>query len=332
MSVRESTRARPSPPTTGEERTSRPPRAARPSRPARASRASLASRVDAVAAPLDPLRERVAAPELARARALAGREGLAAALAFAGAEVAAAEAAREAFDELARGLDRDETEAAREARVAAYLRATVGDRRALQADLRALRRRDGALDPPALAARAARIIADHERSAEVALAVVRQAVEIGDAPRPNLARHELQVPAVLGLAQAPGAWTRRVEALGLLAAVARGGLDEGARAALSTPLLALSARSEHRWVQPAALAALAAVEPRAALAVAKQRLADPGGGDDFLVRERLLDLAARGALGTAAWEPLASLACADPSEHVRLRLARGNAIRPASRA
>lgn len=314
---------------TREARPSEAPRAAKAE--GRRARAQLA-REDALRTPLDPLRERVAAPELAAARGVAIREGLGAALALASAQVAGAEAQRARFDALARDVERDRQPAARAARIADYLRETVHDRRALRADLRALRAearahgelrgRGGGLDLAALSERSARAIADAERAAEAAAGVVRVAIENGEADEAEGAS-AVDPGEALALAQAPGAWSRRAEALLLLRALALRGLSPEAGRALETPLLALAARAEHRWVQPAAVAALAAIAPRAALAVVRERLADPGGGDDFLVRERLLDLAARGVFGAGGWDRLAALACADPSEHVRVRLARG---------
>jgi poly-gamma-glutamate synthase PgsB/CapB len=201
----------------------------------------------------------------------------------------------------------------REALIEAWLRETVTDKRALRADLKA--RKDGKLDLETLAERVLRVCASAERTAEAELAFARAALAHGHAP-----------PAELGnlfdLARSSGQWSRRTEALSLIADLAKHGIGRELHEEIAVMARALTTRTEHRWVQPAALATLAAVDPEGAVSIARERLASPSTGDDFLVRERIVELAARGALGATGWSSVVNLALADPSEHVRITIAR----------
>jgi poly-gamma-glutamate synthase PgsB/CapB len=278
-----------------------------------------------IAPRVDPLRERVAAAELAEARAIAAHGGLAALIAHAHAQVGEARRTRRRVETLAEELDAARDRASDRARlVEAYLRETVTHPRSLRADLRALAHGgahgDDTLELEALSERAARRAADLERAAEAALALATASISGEGTPD---AAGSLDPLPVLALCRDPGAWSRRVEALGLLRALGERSLAAEVKPTLRATLRTLAARDEHRWVQPAALAALASFDPRLALALARERLSRPGEGDDFLVRERIVDLATRGAIGPHAPAVIASLARADASEHVRVGLACG---------
>ena len=283
------------------------------------SSASLTSESDGDRPPtptvrIDSLRERVAAPELAAARQAYKAGGLAGVAALGRDAVERAEATRSRFEMLTRDLERHPGE--RLALIEAYLRETVQHARALKDDLRALRRGgSGVLDVSALAERASRAVADAERAAEAALAFLRKAFE----QRPT---REVDVASIAPLARTPGRWSRRTEALAVLAAIGRTSATPEAAASIRECAHALADRREQRWVQPAALSALASVDAPAALTIALERLRAPLGGDDFLVRERIVELAGRGMLGPTAWPAIFALAADDPSEHVRITYAR----------
>jgi poly-gamma-glutamate synthase PgsB/CapB len=187
----------------------------------------------------------------------------------------------------------------------------------LAEDLRALRKSRGKL--PSLAAigeRVAKKKARLEIAAEVALG--RACGGLADRVASRSA-----FDALVRLARQPGRYSRRQEALRALAVVARKGLGPGGKGALDALCRQLSDPREHRWVQAAAIDLFADLDPEAALELARQRFTKPGGGDDFLVRERIADVAAsrRGA-GDAPWQGVLELASKDPSEHVRLTSAR----------
>lgn len=266
---------------------------------------------------VDSLRERLAAPELAEAKNVLDHGGMPALVAWAHEQLVRTEQARTRFERLSRALDLAENARAREALIEEYLKETVKNPRELARDLRSRKKSRGTLvDRATLAERVVRGRADAERAAEAALALCRAALSDGHVPSTDLA-------PLFELARVNGQWSRRVEALQLLADLARHGVGRDAQESIVTVARALTTRTEHRWVQPAALAALATVDAASAIATARDRLASPEKGDDFLVRERILELAARGALGKNAWEHLVHLAMVDPSEHVRITLARG---------
>lgn len=196
--------------------------------------------------------------------------------------------------------------------MAAYLRVTAPNPRAAERDIAALRRRDGlALDMSALADRLARQRAAAELVVEAALAVLCAAV--GRWPLdPG------EVEPVIALALQPGQWSRRVRALELLRRIAR----RLPHAHLRDVALVLASPAQHHWVQSAALALLATIDPLAGARRALARLKAPGGGDDLLVRERLVELARRRVIPRAQGRRLLARAMSDPSDHVRIAVAR----------
>jgi gamma-polyglutamate synthase len=268
-----------------------------------------------VTAPLlgiDPLRERLAAPELAEARRVLAQSGVAGLVARAHREIAVAQAARDRFDAFCRSIEGcSPNDRSRE--IERYLKDVADDPARLAADLRALRRGRGVLlDLPALGERIAHRESRAERAAEVTLALARAALT------PEIAA-TIDAAPILALARAPGRWSRRAEALGLLGRIAPHTSGDR-RSAIAEISKQLTDRAEQRWVQPAALAVLAAVDPDGAKAVARERLASPGGGDDFLVRSRIVELIAR--LQGAGWSDLLAVALDDPSDLVRMTAAR----------
>ncbi len=263
---------------------------------------------------VDSLRERLAAPELAEARNVLTHGGLPALIAFAREQLARVDDGRARFEILSRDIERHPSE--RDALIEAYLRETVKDPKELAKDLRARNRSNGALvDLGTLGERVLRNAAHAERSAEASLSLARVALEEGWGPPTDLT-------PLFDLARGRGQWSRRAEALTLMADLARLGIGREGHESIATVARALTTRTEHRWVQPAALIALAVCDPDGALTIARDRLASPEKGDDFLVRERIVELAARGGLGSRAWTSLVNLAAADPSEHVRITVAR----------
>lgn len=263
---------------------------------------------------VDALRERLAADELAEARKLLEHGGVPALVASAREQLFRIEDARARFEILSRDLEKHPTE--RDALIEAYLRETVQNERELKKDLRARKRSNGELvDLATLGERVVREAANAERAAEASLALARVALEEGWGPPTDLA-------PVFELARTRGQWSRRTEALGLMADLARLGIGRDGEESIATVSRALTTRTEQRWVQPAALAALAVCDPEGAVVILRDRFASPEKGDDFLVRERLVDMAARGALGPTVWPQLVNLACSDPSDHVRITVAR----------
>lgn len=263
---------------------------------------------------VDPLRERLSAPELAEARKLLEHGGIPALVAFARDQLGKVEDDRARFEILARDLEKHPSE--RDALIEAYLRETVEDEGRLKRDLRARNKSKGELvDVATLGERVLRGAANAERAAEASLALARAALEEGWGPITNLS-------PLFDLARIRGQWSRRCEALALMGDFARLGIGRDGEESIATVSRALTTRTEHRWVQPAALAALAVCDPEGAINIARDRFASPEKGDDFLVRERIIDLAARSALGPGAWGQIVNLAGSDPSEHVRIALAR----------
>ncbi len=222
---------------------------------------------------LGHLRERLAAREMAEARAVHARGGARALAEHARAALAEAESSR----------------------------ARLGEAR------------DTALD--VLTEVVAKETLGHELRCEAAIAVLRSVATDHDGT-------EIPVSEMVPLATTPGRWSRRTEAIAWLrdCANANAGLSANERADLATIARALTSRSEHRWVQPAALALLASVDASSAAAVLRERLDRPGEGDDLLVRERMVDVAGRMRHG--GFEELVTQASFDPSEHVRMTAAR----------
>jgi poly-gamma-glutamate synthase PgsB/CapB len=256
------------------------------------------------------LRERLAAAEAARVAAIAD-EGVLALLEHATkrAEKAAEEEA--AFSRLAATVERDPEAAL--PHLEAYLRDTASSAE-LGRDLAALRRKRGlVLNVPALAERVALRVFRAELECEVALAYVEANVTAATTPA-------LPVDPVIELARRPGRWSRRVEALMVLRAMSSHMQPGESRTRVARACTELAAPTQQRWVQPAALEVLFRVDAARAVALAQARFSAPGPGDDFLVRERMVELAGR--TRSAAWRVVLDLAMDDPSEHVRLTLAR----------
>jgi len=263
---------------------------------------------------VDSLRERLAAPELVEARKVLTHGGIPALVAYAREQLSKVEDGRARFEILSRDIEKHPTE--RDALIEAYLRETVTDPKELKRDLRARSKSRGELvDLGTLGERVVRASANSERLAEATLSLARVALEEGWGPPTDLS-------SLFDLARVRGQWSRRTEALGLMADLARLGIGREGEESIATVSRALTTRTEHRWVQPAALMALAVCDPDGALTIARDRFASPEKGDDFLVRERFVELAARGGLGVRAWQSLVNLASADPSEHVRITVAR----------
>ena len=260
------------------------------------------------------LLQRLASREHREATALLADGGVAALVAFAAERLGLVTTRRRELEALVRELaETTERSAAALAAIARYLEATVADRAALRLDLHALRqRRPGLMDEAALAERVGRLEAQEELRAEVALSV---AIESG-----SVDWVDVDFDRLLHLARAPGRWSRRTEAGALLVRIA--GSEQGRQHLdrFRSAGEALSARTEHRWVQPVGIALLAVCDRAAARARIDERLRKPGDGEDFLVRERLVELVGQGVCG----EPgeLLAMAAVDPSDHVRLAVTR----------
>ncbi len=260
------------------------------------------------------LLQRLASREHREATALFAEGGVAALVTFAAERLDVVTTRRRELEALVRELAETKERSPRaRAAVARYLEATVTDRLAREDDLRALRKgRPGILDEAALAERVARACAHEELRAEVALSV---AIESG-----SVDWVDVDFDRLLHLARAPGRWSRRTEAGALLVRIA--GSEQGRRHLdrFRSAGEALSARSEHRWVQPVGIALLAATDRTLARARIDERLRRPGDGEDFLVRERIVELVGQGVCGDAG--DLLAMAAVDPSDHVRLAVTR----------
>jgi gamma-polyglutamate synthase len=185
------------------------------------------------------------------------------------------------------------------------------------ADAEAARRRlddardTGALD--VLLTTTAKEALRHEQRCEAALALVRVAAADRDV-------RAFDVAPAIALATTRGRWSRRIEALALLRDRVVAGTSNEERKQLAEVARALTSRDEHRWVQPAAFALLATLREEDAAEVLRERLDRPGSGDDFLVRERLVEIAGKRRHGPLA--ELVTKASTDKSEHVRMTAAR----------
>jgi poly-gamma-glutamate synthase PgsB/CapB len=250
----------------------------------------------------DPLRERLLAPELFRARE-----------STVSAKDLVAKAAASVNSALAAGVERDGLiaelallqGAPRLARVEAWLRATSADPKAFAA----LRRGDpDILDSPTITERVARTTDALERQAEAYLIAAREAESAPLTPD--------DAPSLLSLAQRDGRWSRRVEALALISRCFRGSNGESPRShGLQDGLRELVAPHEHRWVQVAAYGALRSVDAPRALEAALRRLRERASGDDFLVRTGIVRVFAATREGCPP--ELLDLAREDPSDTVR---------------
>lgn len=258
------------------------------------------------------LREKLAPKEVAAVTKLHDEGGAAALLQF-----ALENDERAAMDErgiamLSAAIDADPSQ--RASIVEAHLRATVTDPKQLAADLKELRRgRANRLNVAALAERSARRVFRWELASEIALAMLRDKLTDQD-------MHRLRVADVVRLAVRPGRWSRRVEALSVIRQMTRYVLHEADRDLITNACVELAQPAQHRWVQTPALEVLSRVSAMKCFEMMRGRLAEPLGGDDFLVRERLVELAAR--LRRPMWHEILELAADDPSEHVRITAAR----------
>ncbi len=258
------------------------------------------------------LRERLLAGELAVARSAIAESSVDALIARAAHLIREAGATQTALQALYAAVERSPP-AERPRLIEAYLRKETLDPRHLARDLDVLRRgAPGDLDLAALEERRARRVDALECRAEALLAVARIAVD----RTPGSA----SVEEVLFLARTQGRWSRRTEAIALLKRVARLGLSSEDHAAALETTRRLVSPSEHRWVQPAALSALFVLAPDDAHAVARRRLRTDAGGDDFVVRSRIVALSAR--FRKAGWEDLLPSAHADSSDLVRMTAVR----------
>jgi hypothetical protein len=231
------------------------------------------------------LRDRLLAPELAMARSVLASGGVEALVAAALALVREAGAAHARFSDLSLELAAA-SGAARRACVRRYLRETVSDPRKLRDDLHALRREgEHVLDRAALGERNARHVVALERRAEGLLATTASA--LGAAPA------ALDGRAVIELARTPGRWSRRTEALAVLRKLARSGLAPEHRQFALALTRELASPAEQRWVQAAALFAMAAIDVEQAHALARARLSADACKDDFIVRSMIVRVAAR---------------------------------------
>ena len=258
------------------------------------------------------LREKLAARELARAREIGDQGGLTALFEHAAALDRSAALEERRIPELTAALDREPHRAAEI--VEAFLRETVLDKKALREDLQALRRpRSNRLNVAALAERSAVQVFRTELQCEVALAVLRARIREADVPH-------LRVAEIVRLAVRPGRWSRRVEALAVLRVLTRYALPPEDAEYIASACVDLAEPTQHRWVQAPAVEVLARLSPERALAIMQARFAKPAGPDDFLVRERFVELAAR--LRRSVWNVVLERGAEDPSEHVRITAAR----------
>lgn len=250
--------------------------------------------------------------EVAAAGAVLEREGPAGLVVHARELLAKVEARRDDFDALCKDLEAPG--APRAELVAAYLRRTVEDEDDLARDLAELEKRpDAVLDAPALGERNVLAILEIEIAIEAALAVGRARVPAESAP-------EVPLGALGELARIRGRWSRRSAALRWMRSLATTAIRPEALATFATIAESLVRQDEHRWVQADAFALLATVAPERALSIGLARLSVPGDDDDFLVRERFVVFLAR--TKNPACAPLLDRAANDPSDHVRIGLAR----------
>ena len=257
------------------------------------------------------LRERLAAAQAERVAEVAER-GVAALLAHAMVMAEVAVGAEKGFSALTAMVERDPENAA--VHLEAYLKRTVRSKAALAEDIKAARRTGGLRlrsAGPGGAGRRPRI----PRGGRVR---GRAGVPRGEAERER--RPTLAIEDVVELARRPGRWSRRVEALLVLRTLAGHPLPTASRDMIVHACEQLAAPTQQRWVQPVAVEVLFRYAPSRAIAMTLTRFQRPGPGDDFLVRERLIEIAGR--IKGAQWSEVTDIAMNDPSEHVRVTLAR----------
>ncbi|WP_394833956.1 hypothetical protein LVJ94_46370 [Pendulispora rubella] len=179
-------------------------------------------------------------------------------------------------------------------------------------DARAAARREGAIPKSAAQVeRTATEVFRLELECEIALVVLRSLGTEAD---------ERTLGAIIALALRPGRWSRRVEAFALLRTLAEPELHAELRWSAVKACLDGLLPVQHRWVQVAAAETLAHLDPERARVHVLARFTHALPGDDFLVRARLVELAAR--LPSRTWGFVLDEAVRDPSEHVRLTAAR----------
>jgi len=265
--------------------------------------------------PLDdaigPLRHKLAKPELARVNDVA-RRGLRALLLHARELDVRAAADAQRLRALTAALEREPNRA--RPLIEQYLTETAPSPEALRADRRALSAGESSrLNLATLAERVATKVFRIELECELALAVLRSRCHEPEGST-------LDVQAIASLALRPGRWSRRAEAFALLRTLAQSALPAEARRQILDACLEGARLEQHRWVQVAAVEAMAGLDAERALALVRDRLAHPQSGDDFLVRERFVELAAR--LPHDTWHVVLEAGAKDTSEHVRLTAAR----------
>ncbi len=258
----------------------------------------------------DTLLRQVAPEEVAAAKA-ALPQGLAAMIQRAHEHLARAEMSRRAFTAVSKAMEAPG--ASKVAVVEKYLRETATNPAQLEDDIKHLKKRPTEVfEMPALGERAAKTAMNAEIAAEVFLCV---ALEITNAQTARM----IPLQQLLELAAIPGRWSRRVWALRILREIVRAYQSPTPIPECVQLARNLLRRDEHRWVQPAALALLAETAEPEAVHVAKTRFTEPGPGDDFIVRERMVNFAGRRG---PAWKDVIVLASKDLSEHVRLTAVR----------
>ncbi len=258
----------------------------------------------------DTLLRQVAPEEVLAATAVLP-QGLLAMIQNAHQHLARAEMSRRAFTAVSKAMEAPG--ASKVAVVEKYLRETATNAAQLADDVKHLKKRPTEVfEMPALGERAAKTAMNAEIAAEVFLCV---AMEITN---PETARM-IPLQQLLELAATPGRWSRRVWALRILREIVRAYQSPTPIPECVYLARNLLRRDEHRWVQPAALSLLAETAEAEAVHVAKGRFTQPGPGDDFIVRERMVAFAGRRG---PAWKDLIALATKDPSEHVRLTAVR----------
>ena len=256
------------------------------------------------------LLERLLSAELTQARKILLEHGVEGLLSHACDGLKQVQAANLDFSQLSEVYGQPQSQE-RSAFIESYLRRTKRSEQALTLDLRALRRAEpGSFDLAVFGERLVQHTTSLECQVEACLLIGREAA-------PRLRAHWLS--AAMDLARTGGRWSRRIVAIRWLAAT-RVQLGSDQYRALHELLVWLTRREEQRWVQPAALAALGALDPERAREIAVDRLLHPGSGDDFLVRAAIVG--STGLFAGTRWPNVLRIAHDDASEHVRITAAR----------
>ncbi len=249
------------------------------------------------------------------------------------------------FDEFSARYFRAEGEGARRLVAEDHLRATVSDPRRLRGDLRALRRH---LDHEALSERHQRHLHDLGQRLELCLQVIQRAAERledegfvppggggADGGSEALARYLVEfmglVPFLLELARHGGRWKTRVAAFKTLCFLMERALASRrplgiSPAALREVVVAGQDPGENLHIQRDATRLMLLVDPEEGMAIVERRLLRselPGPRDDMLYRAHAVRLVAELFPTDRAIDVLGRLLERDdPSEHVRMTLAR----------